>query len=159
MTHVITSVFSRAFQIYKQNKKLLAISDFFETPIRRLTVLYPTLSIKNGKICSQLWCWKRYESEICVEMHFSLVYKGLECIDLKEKNRKQKCDQIKKKIQSRVQKNFKCKSIARSFKKVLTYNTLNYKDIQQNSFFLFSKLAEVWNIEISNISIWYHLNI
>ena len=51
VTHVITSVFSRAFQIYKQNKKLLAISDFFETPIRRLTVLYPTL---NGEICSQL---------------------------------------------------------------------------------------------------------
>ena len=36
-------------------------------------------------------------------MHFSLVYKGLECVDLKEKNRKQMCDQ-KKNIQSRVQK-------------------------------------------------------
>ena len=29
-------------------------------------------------------------------MHFSLVCKGLECVDLKEKNRKQMCDQIKK---------------------------------------------------------------
>ena len=50
-------------------------------------------------------------------MHFCLVYKGLEFIDLKEKNRKQKCDQIKKKIQSRVQKNFKCKSIQSAEKK------------------------------------------
>ena len=36
-------------------------------------------------------------------MQFSLVYKGLECLDLKEKNRKQICHQIKN-IQSRVQK-------------------------------------------------------
>ena len=29
-------------------------------------------------------------------MHFSLVYTRLECVDLKEKNRKQMYDQIKK---------------------------------------------------------------
>ena len=29
-------------------------------------------------------------------MHFSLVYKELKCVDLKEKNRKQMYDQIKK---------------------------------------------------------------
>ena len=73
------------------------------------------------------------------------------------------CDQIKK-IQSRVQKKLRCKSIQSSEKRkqdiqqfqidgsekkqdhskiVLTCNMANYKDIQQNSFFLFSKLAEV----------------
>ena len=30
------------------------------------------------------------------EMHIFLVYKGLECVDLKEKNRKQIYDQLKK---------------------------------------------------------------
>ena len=29
-------------------------------------------------------------------MHIFLVYKGLECVDLKEKNRKQMYDQLKK---------------------------------------------------------------
>ena len=29
-------------------------------------------------------------------MHFPLVYKGLECVDPEEKNKKQMCDQIKK---------------------------------------------------------------
>ena len=58
-------------------------------------------------------------------MHFSLVYKGLECIDLKEKNRKQKCDQKKKKIQSRVQKNFKCKSIQSAEKKKARYSAIS----------------------------------
>ena len=91
-------------------------------------------------------------------MHFSLVYKELKCVDLKEKNRKQMCDQIKKKIQFTVQKNKdaivyrvqkKESKILSNFKLmaqkkkqdhlkiVLTCNTANCKDIQQNFFFLF----------------------
>ena len=53
-------------------------------------------------------------------MHFSLDYNGLECVDLKEKNKKQMCDQ-KKKIQSRVQKKLRCKSIQSSEKKRARY--------------------------------------
>ena len=53
-------------------------------------------------------------------MHFSLDYKGLECLDLKEKNRKQMCDQIKN-IQYRVQKKIRCKSIQSSEKKKARY--------------------------------------
>ena len=37
-------------------------------------------------------------------MHFFLVYNGLECIDLKERNRKQKYDQLKRRYSER--KNF-----------------------------------------------------
>ena len=85
----------------------------------------------------------------------------------RSKREKQKTDVWPwiKKIQSRVQKKLKCKSIQSAEKKkarysaisnwwlrkkqdhlkiVLTSNTANYKDIQQNSFFLFSKLTEVW---------------
>ena len=85
------------------------------------------------------------------------------CKDLKEKNRKQMYDQIKKysiqsseKIlfksrQSSEKKNTRYSAISNSWLRkkqdhleiVLTCNTANYKDIQQNSFFLFSKLAEV----------------
>ena len=64
----------------------------------------------------------------------------------KEKNRKQMCDQ-KKKIQSRVQKKFQIDGSEKKqdhSKINLTCNRANYKDIQQNSFFLFSQLAKVW---------------
>ena len=36
------------------------------------------------------------KAEICVKMHTSLVYKGLEWVDLQKRNRKQMYDQIKK---------------------------------------------------------------
>ena len=91
-------------------------------------------------------------------MHFSLVYKGLICLDLKEKNRKKMCifNPIRKKSDARVYRvRKKIKQATQQFqihgsekkqdhlKIVLTCNMANYKDIQQNSFFLFSKLAEV----------------
>ena len=67
------------------------------------------------------------------------------------------CDQIKKIFNPEFRKKIRCKSLQSSEEKkarwlrkkqdhlkiVLTCNTANYKDIQQNSFFLFSKLAEV----------------
>ena len=84
--------------------------------------------------------------------------------DLKEKNRKQTYDQIKKIFNPEFRKNSDAR-VYRVLKKkkarysvisnswlrkkqdhleiVLTCNTANYKDIQQNSFFLFSKLAKV----------------
>ena len=37
-------------------------------------------------------------------MHFPLVYKRIECVDLKEMNTKQMYDQIKKKYNSRRKK-------------------------------------------------------
>ena len=37
---------------------------------------------------------------------FTLVYKILDCVDLKEKNRKQMYDQIKKKIKESEKKKF-----------------------------------------------------
>ena len=57
-------------------------------------------------------------------MHFSLDYKGLECLDLKEKNRKQMCDQIKN-IQFRVQKKIRCKSRQSSEKKNTRYSAIS----------------------------------
>ena len=38
-------------------------------------------------------------------MHFSLIYKRLEYVDLKEKNRKQMYDQIKRRYNSRRKQN------------------------------------------------------
>ena len=35
------------------------------------------------------------KAEICVKMHISFVYKGLECVYLQKRNRKQMYDQIK----------------------------------------------------------------
>ena len=52
-------------------------------------------------------------------MHFSLVYKGLECLDLKKKNRKQMCDQIKKIFNPEFRKKIRCKSIQSSEKRKL----------------------------------------
>ena len=42
----------------------------------------------------------RRKAEMCVKMHFSLVYKGLECVDLQERNRRQMHDQLKRRYDS-----------------------------------------------------------
>ena len=80
-------------------------------------------------------------------MHFSLVYKELECIDLKEKNRKQMCDQIKEdsiqsseKIRMQDTQQFQIDGSEKKqdhIKIVLTCNTANYKDIQKILSFYF----------------------
>ena len=41
------------------------------------------------------------KAEICVKMHISFVYKGLECVYLQKRNSKQIYDQIKRKYNSR----------------------------------------------------------
>ena len=74
-------------------------------------------------------------------MHFSLVYKKLECVDLKEKNRKQMNDQIKRRYNSRrkqnsllflnfVLKNFNSKLFVKKiwfYKKKIESEFMNYE--------------------------------
>ena len=44
------------------------------------------------------------KAEICVKMHISFVYKGLEYVDLQKWNRKQMYDQIKERYNRRRNK-------------------------------------------------------
>ena len=46
----------------------------------------------------------RNKAEICVKMYISFVYKGLECVDLQKRNRKQMYDQKKTRYNTRRKK-------------------------------------------------------
>ena len=93
---------------YPQNFQTLlsAVWLLFFQPVRILKKLclkltFNSCSVRHSENCKYIWYLLTnvtfyYESVIYVKIHFSLFYKRLECVDLKEKNRKQMYDQIKR---------------------------------------------------------------